>query len=70
MSTVEEIEKAIDQLPKHEFLKIREWVQNRFEDEWDQEFENDALSGNLDALAEQALAEHRAGNSLDFPQSE
>lgn len=58
MSTVEQIEKAIETLPKEDFLRLREWVQHRFEDEWDRLFEDDARSGRLDALAAKALGEN------------
>ncbi|MEM1158544.1 MAG: hypothetical protein AAGH72_09835 [Verrucomicrobiota bacterium] len=63
MSAVEEIEKAIDSLSRTEFFRLRDWMRQRFDDEWDQQFEEDAQSGRLDALAQQALSEHRAGES-------
>jgi hypothetical protein len=70
MGTVEDIEEAISTLPRDEFFRLRDWVQQRFEDAWDSEFENDAISGRLDSLAQQALAEHRAGRSTPFPPHE
>ena len=70
MSTVEEIEKAIDSLPRTEFFRLRDWMRQRFDDEWDQQFEEDAQSGRLDELARQALTEHRVGESRPFPPHE
>jgi hypothetical protein len=61
MSTVQEIERTIQQLPREEIFRLREVIQHRFDDEWDRQFADDAESGLLDELAEAALAEHRAG---------
>ena len=68
MNGIQEIEKAIAQLPRDEFFKLREQLQRRFDDEWDRQFERDVASGKLDNIAAQALAEHRAGKSKPFPQ--
>ena len=70
MSTVEEIEKAIENLPRDDFFRLRDWVAHRFEDEWDKEFEEDASSGRLDAAASTALTEYRSGKSTPFPPDE
>ncbi len=70
MSTVQEIEKAIQQLPREEIFRLREVIQHRFDDEWDRQFADDAESGLLDEFAEAALAEHRAGKSTPFPRDE
>jgi hypothetical protein len=70
MSTVQEIEAAIQQLPREEIFHLREVLQHRFNDEWDKQFEGDVLSGRFDHLAEAAIAEHRAGKSTEFPLNE
>jgi hypothetical protein len=70
MSTVEQIEAAIQKLPREDFFRLHEWVRGRFDDEWDKQIEEDALSGRLDHLAQEALAEHRAGKSTPFPRDE
>ena len=67
MSTVDEIEKAIEQLPRGDFFRLRDWVRHRFEDEWDREFVEDATSGRLDALAKEAIGEYGAGETEEFP---
>jgi hypothetical protein len=64
MSTVEQIEAAIQELPREEFLRLREWMQHRFNDQWDKQIEEDSLAGRLDSLAEKAISEHRAGRSF------
>lgn len=67
MSTVQDIEKAIQQLPREEIFRLREVIQHRFDDEWDRQFADDAESGLLDEMAAVALAEHRAGKSTPLP---
>ncbi len=56
MSTVQEIERAIEKLSDAEVAEIRAWL-------WDRDIERDAASGKLDGFAEEALREHRAGKT-------
>jgi hypothetical protein len=70
MSTVMEIEKAIEKLPTDELFELKHWISSRFSDAWDSQVEVDILSGRLDDLAAEALQEHRAGASLEFPLDE
>jgi hypothetical protein len=63
MSTVEAITAAIAQLPPDQVARIRAWLDERAEAEWDAKIEQDEREGKLDALAERALAEHRAGRT-------
>ena len=63
MTSVEAITAAIAKLPPEEVAQIRAWLAERAEAEWDAEIERDARAGKLDALAERALAEHRAGRT-------
>jgi len=61
MSTVIDIEAAIERLPEEEFKQLEAWFSNRAADQWDVQFEADARNGRLDRLAEEALAELRTG---------
>lgn len=70
MSTVEEIETAIGQLPRDQFFRLIAWLRGRFEDQWDRQIEEDVKAGKLDQLAQAALAEHRAGHTTPFPPDE
>lgn len=67
MSSIQEIEAAIETLPPEQFLLLREHIQKRFDEQWDRQFGDDATSGKLDAVADSAIAEHRAGRSTPFP---
>ena len=63
MATVETITAAIAQLPPEQVAKIRVWLDERAEAEWDTQIEQDEKEGKLDTLAERALAEYRAGRT-------
>ena len=67
MSTLQEIEAAIDRLPEDQVFVLGEWLQQRLDDQWDAQFERDVKTGRLASAAQRALQEHRAGNSTDFP---
>jgi hypothetical protein len=66
MSTIQEIEHAIRQLPPDELAAFREWFREFDARLWDEQFERDAASGRLDALAEEALADLRAGRCTEL----
>lgn len=66
MSTVEEIENAISKLPKEEFTRLQKWLDEFQAKVWDQEFEEDARTGKLDKLAEEAIKEFHAGNCKEL----
>lgn len=63
MDTVEAITNAIAALPPEQVAQIRAWLDERAEAEWDKQIEQDEAAGRLNALAERALAEHRAGRT-------
>lgn len=59
MSTMQEIRKAIQQLPREEIFRLREVIQHRFDDQWNRQFADDVESGLLDGFAEAALTEDK-----------
>jgi hypothetical protein len=63
MTTAEDIEKAVEQLPPRELARFRAWFEAFDADQFDAAIERDARAGKLDALAEEAIAAHRAGKS-------
>ena len=61
-----EIESAVSQLNRGDLTAFRDWF-SRFDAEaWDTQFEEDVKAGRLDALADEALAELRAGRCRDL----
>ena len=67
MNTVEEIEKAIEELDDVDLLKLWDRFSSRAGDAWDRQVERDSASGALDAILDRVAAEHRAGATLRFP---
>ena len=70
MSTLAEIEDAIEKLPNEQLFQLTDWISERFSDAWDRQIEQDIVAGKLDDLAAEAIAEHRAGQSLPMPADE
>ena len=70
MSTLQEIEQAIGNLPRGEAYKLGAWLDQRLNDEWDTQIDSDVKSGRLNKITQEALSEHRAGNSKSFPANE
>ena len=59
--SVQELEKAVTQLPSPELARFAAWFEEYQANLWDKQIEEDALAGRLDALAEQANREFEAG---------
>jgi hypothetical protein len=70
MSTLQEIETAIELLPREDLLKLTDWISSRFSDAWDCRIEVDISSGRLQGLADEAIAEYRSGKTTPFPGDE
>jgi hypothetical protein len=66
MSTVQEIEDAIRQLPPEELAALRAWFHEFDAAAWDRQFEEDVAAGRLDALAAEALQDLREGRCTDL----
>jgi hypothetical protein len=64
MTTVEDIQEAIRQLPASELARFREWLEAFDADSFDAAIDRDAQSGQLDAVAEEAIAAYRARRVL------
>lgn len=66
MSRVVDIERAIEQMSPEERREFRAWFAERDAAEWDRQFEEDAASGKLDAVADEALKDLREGRCTDL----
>lgn len=67
MSTVEEIERAIEQLPARDVTRLAGWLLQRDNEEWDRQMNADAEAGRLDFLFKEAAVERAAGQLRDWP---
>ena len=66
MSTVSEIESAIQKLSRNELTALRNWFLAFDAEAWDKQFEEDVAAGRLDALADEAIRDLRAGRCTDL----
>lgn len=66
MSTLEEIEAAVQQLPPAKRAEFRAWFQSFDATDWDQQMEDDITTGNLDWLADEAIGDSEAGRCSEL----
>jgi hypothetical protein len=66
MTNTEEIEKAIERLTPSELAQFRAWYETFDANQSDAAIERDARAGRLDALADEALAAHRTGQTREL----
>ncbi|MBM5794403.1 MAG: hypothetical protein FJ057_10835 [Cyanobacteria bacterium K_DeepCast_0m_m1_088] len=65
MTTVHDIEAAVEQLAPEQRAQFRAWFEAFDAREWDQRMEQDLGSGQLDWLAEEAMNDLAAGRCTD-----
>ena len=63
MSTIQEIERAVSDLPPEELSRFRAWFLEFDAQVWDEQFESDVAAGRLQALADEAREDMRAGRT-------
>jgi len=61
--TVKEIEQAVEQLTPDQLAEFRAWYEQFDAAAWDRQIEEDIVAGKLDALADAAIADHKAGRT-------
>jgi hypothetical protein len=67
MSTVAEIESAIEQLPPPQFSQLSQWFDEYRERVWDAQMEADAKAGKFARFKEEITQAKSAGELIDFP---
>ncbi len=67
MSTILEIESAIEKLPEQDLHQLSGWFDEYLNRKWDAQMERDAQSGALDFLADEARAARVTGTLRQFP---
>jgi hypothetical protein len=65
MGSIREIEEAVLRLSAAELAAFREWFAALDADAWDRRVEEDVTAGRLDALADEALEDLRAGRCTE-----
>jgi hypothetical protein len=67
MSTVTEIESAIEQLPPPQLSQLSRWFDEYVERAWDTQMEADAKAGKFTRFKEEIAQAKAAGELIDFP---
>ena len=62
-----EIKSAVDDLSVKELAELAAFIRDRDNASWDQQIEEDAASGKLDFLFDEAEKERAAGTLRDWP---
>jgi hypothetical protein len=65
-TTVQEIESAVSGLSPSDLSRFRQWFEEFDASRWDKQFEADAAQGRLNAIAERAIADYRAGKCKEL----
>ena len=66
MTSLDDIENAVAELPMDQLARFRAWFEEFEAVRFDQQIERDAAGGKLERLAEQVLADFRAGRARDL----
>ena len=66
MTRVKRLEQEVKKLGHAELAAFRAWFRRYDADEWDRQIKEDVRTGRLDKLAEEALAEHKAGRTKEL----
>jgi hypothetical protein len=66
MTTVEDIEKAIEKLNTRELDRLRAWFEEFQAERFDDKIARDAQAGKLDRLANEAAADFRKGRAREL----
>ncbi len=61
MTKVQEIQAAIESLPRDEYVRLRKWFSERDWKQWDKQIEGDSEAGKLDFLTKEAFDEKAEG---------
>ena len=64
--TIEDLEKAVAQLPPDDLARFRAWFEQFDAARFDEKIARDAASGRLDGLGEEALDDFRKGRAREL----
>jgi hypothetical protein len=61
--SVASLERAVEQLGREDLAAFRDWFLTFEAAEWDSQIDRDISAGKLDKLAEEGIAEYKAGTT-------
>jgi hypothetical protein len=65
MSSIQEIEAAIERLAPKDFAQLAAWFEERLQSRWDRQLEGDVASGRLDQFYDRLVQEEGEEIPLD-----
>lgn len=66
MTKLEELERAIDNLPEEEYRRFRSWFMEKDWERWDRQIAEDSKAGKLDFLVREALEAKKKNELRDL----
>lgn len=63
MTTIEDIERAVERLQGDDYMRFRDWFAQLEAERFDKAIEADITAGKLDKLLEEASADVKAGRT-------
>jgi len=66
MTKLEALEREVEKLSPEELAEFRAWFVDYDGDAWDRQIEADVKAGKLDRLAEEALEQHKRGETTEI----
>lgn len=67
MTTVEEIEHAVEELTPSDLARFAAWVREYDAKVWNRQLDEDSAAGRLDFLFDEAKMERKTGKLRDWP---
>lgn len=64
--TLNELENAVAGLSAEDLARFRAWFVEFDSAAWDRQLEQDVAAGKLDSLADEALREHKSGDTSEL----
>jgi hypothetical protein len=61
MENLDRLKYEIESLPQNDFIQLRKWFSEKDWKEWENQIEEDSMSGNLDFLFKETLDEKSKG---------
>ena len=61
--TLQQLEKAVSELPPDQLSQFREWLLAFDADRWDRQLDADLTAGKLDRIADEAIRQHQQSES-------
>jgi hypothetical protein len=66
MTKVQEIQAAIESLPREEYVRLRQWFTAKDWELWDEQIKEDSEEGRLDFLIQEAFDEKKKERLKDL----